>query len=68
METAVVSTGARDPHRAAWEGGMLMHDRAGSWLDLILAILAFTISMAIAIEMLPPDDNVPDIEQIARLR
>ena len=45
-----------------------MHDRKGSWLDLVLAILAFTISMAIAIEMLPPDDNVPDIEQIARIR
>lgn len=45
-----------------------MQDRKGSWLDLMLAILAFTISMAIAIEMLPPDDPVPDIEQLARVR
>jgi len=34
-----------------------MDAKASSWLDVVLALIAFAISMTIAFEVLPPEDN-----------
>src|SRR5262245_28882038 len=42
------------------EGGRIMERNPSSWLDVILAVLAFVISMTIAFELLPPE-TTPDL-------